>query len=128
MTTFIPRNDYVLILPDEAEKMKGSLYLPADSIRIPTRGTVVATGPGYMLETGSRGGIELEVGARVEFQLQPGDVPRDIDGVSHFLIKEVQILSEVEDEPVPEVVPPPPDDEPEEVEPVRPGRLVVGVR
>lgn len=103
MTSFQPRNDLVLIQPDEAAKMRGRLHVPSAYVHVPTRGTVIAVGPGYLLADGTRAAPDLGVGDRVEFALQPGDAIRMLDGCEHFLLKETQVLAIVADEPLPDV-------------------------
>lgn len=110
MTKLRARNLNVLVLPDESARMKGKLYLPESSIKIPTRGTVVEVGPGYVQPDGSRLPLDIEPGMRVEFRLDPGvpvsAVALDIDGEMHFSLREDQILYEVTEEPIPEMVGP----------------------
>lgn len=132
MTSLRPRNDFVLIQPDQAERMRGVLFVPASSIHMPERGTVIACGPGYLLQDGTRADLNLKEGDRVEFVLQPGrfkpvqlelgaealesnrlasesaklaDVPY-LDKVSdqYYLIKEDDIWAVVLDEPAPEMM------------------------
>src|SRR5687767_4717337 len=58
-----PLEDRVVILPDdEAETMRGRLYIPDTAKEKPTRGEVLAVGPGRM-----------EKGARIPMEVKPGD-------------------------------------------------------
>jgi len=99
MTTLLPRNNHVLILPDEGEAMRGKLFIPESAVKIPTRGTVVAVGPGYLLEDGTRGKMDLEVDDRVEFHAGPGHPIREVEGMMHFILKEEEVIAKVIGEP-----------------------------
>ncbi|HEX5630721.1 MAG TPA: co-chaperone GroES [Acidimicrobiia bacterium] len=58
-----PLEDRVVILPaDEAEAMRGPLYIPDTAKEKPTQGEIVAVGPG-----------RFERGQRVPMELQRGD-------------------------------------------------------
>jgi chaperonin GroES len=108
MTTFTPRNDNVLVLPDEAETMKGKLYIPESAVQRITRGTVVAVGPGYLLADGTRSEMDLKEGMRVEFHAQPGHpiIDLDEDDGPYCVFKEVEIIGIITDEPAAEMVMP----------------------
>jgi chaperonin GroES len=111
MTKLHPRNNHVLLLPDEGEKMKGKLYIPESAVVIPTRGTIMAVGPGYLLADGTRSEMDLREGDRVEFHAGPGHPIREIDGEVYFILREDEVICKVTDEPIPEMAMP---DEPEE--------------
>jgi chaperonin GroES len=58
-----PLEDRVVILPsDEEEAMRGGLYIPDTAKEKPTRGEVIAVGPG-----------RIEKGERVKMDIHPGD-------------------------------------------------------
>ena len=58
-----PLEDRVVILPDdEAETMRGGLYIPDTAKERPTQGAVLAVGPG-----------RIEKGQRVKMDVQAGD-------------------------------------------------------
>lgn len=59
-----PLGDRVLVRPDPAEEKKGLLYL-APSADPPTRGTVVAVGPGRYDDAGRCVPMSVEAGERV---------------------------------------------------------------
>ena len=57
-----PLEDRVVIMPsDEAESMRGGLYIPDTAKEKPTQGEVIAVGPGRV-EKGSRVPMDLKVG------------------------------------------------------------------
>ena len=68
MQKLFPLNDRIIVLPKEAEKMsRGGIALP-DAVRDrekPSRGTVVAVGPGRVDDNGKRIPVRVEVGMDV---------------------------------------------------------------
>ncbi len=107
MTNIKPRNDNVLVLPDGADTMKGKLWIPDSASKAVTRGTIVATGPGYLLEDGKRQPLDLEEGDRVEFHLMGGEHLIQLGAEDpHVILKEIQVLAVIENEPVDAVVMP----------------------
>jgi chaperonin GroES len=137
MTKFAPRNDNVLILPDGGKNRHGKIWIPENAVKIPTRGTVVALGPGYLLADGTRAPIEdLKEGDRVEFLWDQSTRQLDLDGEIHLMMKEVFVGAVVTEEPLPEMVEPEADaedtPEAEAPDPNRPGampqRIVLATR
>ena len=60
-----PLEDRVVILPsEEAETMRGGLYIPDTAKEKPTQGEVIAVGPGRV-EKGERIPLEVAVGDKV---------------------------------------------------------------
>ena len=58
-----PFEDRVVILPlEDSEAMRGGLYIPDTAKEKPTRGEVIAVGPG-----------RIEKGDRVKMDIHPGD-------------------------------------------------------
>lgn len=114
--TFIPRNDFVLVLPD-TQAQRSSLYLPNHAVGTPERGVVLAVGPGLFDQNGRRIPItDLEPGTRVEFRLT-GEVARIAAPVAvaedgkvvtseMLLIPQWMICAAVE-EPTAEIIDPP---------------------
>ena len=61
-----PLDDRVVVQPLEAEeKTAGGIVLPDSAKEKPQLGTIVAVGPGPMLENGDRGGMSVKVGDSV---------------------------------------------------------------
>src|SRR4029077_13619307 len=74
-----PLEDRVVILPtDEAESMRGGLYIPDTAKEKPTQGEVIAVGPGRF-EKGTRVPVDLKVGDKVIYGKYSG-TPYTIDG------------------------------------------------
>ena len=89
-----PLEDRVIILPsDDAEAMRGGLYIPDTAKEKPTRGEVLAVGPG-----------RLEKGTRVKMDVQPGDqviygkysgTPYEVGEDELIIIKATDILAKI---------------------------------
>ena len=63
---FRPMDDRVLVQPFEAEETTaGGIILPDTVREKPQRGTVMATGPGKLLDSGNRGEMSVHVGDEV---------------------------------------------------------------
>lgn len=68
-----PLADRVLIRRDEAESIsKGGILIAATAQEKPRRGTVLAVGPGRVLDDGSYIGVNVGVGAVVIFDYMGG--------------------------------------------------------
>ena len=87
-----PLEDRVVILPaDEAETMRGPLYIPDTAKEKPTRGEVLAVGPGRF-EKGERVKIDLGVGDTVIYSQYSGTPYRAGDD-ELIIIKASDILA-----------------------------------
>lgn len=87
-----PLEDRVLVKPVEQESMTSSgLYLPESSKEKPIQGTVVAVGPGKVLENGNRADMSVGMGDRVVYSTYAG-TEVDIDGVEHLILRESELL------------------------------------
>lgn len=93
MSNLRPTNDYVIIRPNAPpEKSEGGLILVPTSKDKMTEGTVVAVGPGRLLENGARVRPEIEPGQSVLYPLYTG-TEVDIDGEPHKIIREGDLLA-----------------------------------
>jgi chaperonin GroES len=88
-----PLEDRVVIMPNEdAEEMRGGLYIPDTAKEKPTQGEVIAVGPGRV-EKGDRVPMDLAVGDKVIYgkysgtQFQLGDDEVIIIKASDILAK-----------------------------------------
>lgn len=89
-----PLEDRVVILPaDEAEQMRGGLYIPDTAKEKPTQGEVIAVGPGR-IEKGERVKMEVAVGDTVIYGKYSG-TPYTVDGEELIIIKASDILAKV---------------------------------
>jgi len=89
-----PLEDRVVIMPsDEAETMRGGLYIPDTAKEKPTMGEVIAVGPGRF-EKGERVKMELSVGDKVIYGKYSG-TPYTVDGDEVIIIKASDILAKM---------------------------------
>lgn len=90
-----PLDDRVVVEPLEAEEVtSGGIVLPDTAKEKPQRGTVLAVGPGKLLDSGERGELSLAVGDEVIFGKYAGsDI--EIDGREIKILRESDILAKV---------------------------------
>lgn len=89
-----PLEDRVVIQPsDEAESMRGGLYIPDTAKEKPTQGEVIAVGPGR-IEKGERIKMDVAVGDTVIYGKYSG-TPYTVDGDEVIIIKASDILAKV---------------------------------
>jgi chaperonin GroES len=90
-----PLGDRVVVRPlEEAEEMRGGLYIPDTAKEKPLQGEIVAAGPGRF-EKGERVPMEVKVGQKVLYSKYAGtDVRVGDDEV--LIIKESDVLAVVE--------------------------------
>ena len=90
-----PLDDRVVVESLEAEEMTaGGIVLPDAAQEKPQRGTVVAVGPGRLLDSGSRGGLSVTIGDEVIYGKYGGsDV--EIDGDEYKILRESDVLAKV---------------------------------
>ncbi len=87
-----PLEDRVLVKPIEAEsKTASGLYLPEAAKEKPVRGTIVATGPGKLLENGKRAEMSVHSGDTVVYGKYAG-TEVEIKGVKHLILRESELL------------------------------------
>lgn len=97
-TKFKPLNDRVIVEPIEQEEMTASgIYVPETAKEKPQQGSVLAVGPGRLLDNGNRAPMGIREGDRVLFAKYAGTEFR-VDGDKRYLILgEKDILAIVED-------------------------------
>src|SRR5689334_3639258 len=89
-----PLADRVAIRPmEEAEAMKGGLYIPDTAKEKPIQGEVIAVGPGR-LEKGQRVPMELKVGDRVVYGKYTGSQV-ELEDEEIILIKESDVIAKL---------------------------------
>jgi len=88
-----PLHDRVVVQPvEEAEQMRGGLYIPDTAKEKPQQGNVVAVGPGKYSEQGERITPDVEVGNTVLYGKYSGtDVT--VDGQEYLILREADILA-----------------------------------
>jgi chaperonin GroES len=93
-TKLQPLEDRVVIEPsEEAESMRGGLYIPDTAKEKPTQGEVIAVGPGRV-EKGVRVPMDLKVGDKVIYGKYSG-TPFQLDGDEVIIIKASDVLAKI---------------------------------
>jgi chaperonin GroES len=90
-----PLDDRVVVQPNEAEATTaGGIVLPDSAQEKPQRGTVVAVGPGRLLDSGSRGALSVAIGDTVIYGRYGGsDI--EVSGQEMKILRESDILAKV---------------------------------
>jgi len=90
-----PLDDRIVVEPMEAEeKTAGGIVLPDTAKEKPQRGTVLAVGPGKLLDNGQRGEISVAVGDQVIYGKYTGSEV-EIDGREVKIVRESDVLAKV---------------------------------
>ena len=90
-----PLDDRVVVEPSEAEETTaGGIVLPDTAKEKPQRGKVIATGPGRLLDSGSRGDLSVAVGDEVIFGKYAG-ADFEVNDASVKILRESDILAKV---------------------------------
>lgn len=91
-----PLDDRIVVEQHEAEdKTSGGIILPQQAKEKPTRGTVLAAGPGKMLDSGNRGKMSVRVGDEVYYGKYSG-TEVDVDGKKYTVLRESDVLAIIE--------------------------------
>ena len=90
-----PLDDRIVVEPLEAEeKTAGGLFLPDTAKEKPQRGTVIACGPGKLLDSGERAPMSVVVGDEVIYGKYSGsDI--EVDGHEVKILRESDVLAKV---------------------------------
>ena len=90
-----PLDDRLVVSVSEAtEKTAGGILLPDTAKQKPQQGTVVAVGPGRMLDNGTRAPLAVKVGDTVLFGKYSGsDV--EVNGVEYKILRESDVLGKL---------------------------------
>jgi chaperonin GroES len=90
-----PLDERVVVEPVEAEeKTAGGIVLPDTAKEKPQRGTVLAIGPGKLLDSGERRALSVAVGDEVIYGKYSGsDI--EVDGREVKILRESDILAKV---------------------------------
>ncbi|MDE5833662.1 MAG: co-chaperone GroES [Desulfovibrio sp.] len=88
-----PLNDRALVKRLESEeKTAGGLYIPDTAKEKPSKGIVVAVGPGKFDEAGKRIPMTIKAGDEVLFNKYAGTEVK-LDNVDHLVMREDDILA-----------------------------------
>jgi chaperonin GroES len=90
-----PLDDRVVVRTNEAEETTaGGIVLPDAAQEKPQRGTVLAVGPGRLLDSGQRAVVSVEVGDEILFG-KYGGTDIEVDGEEVKILRESDILAKV---------------------------------
>lgn len=91
-----PLGDHVLVKPMEEEEVKkGGIIIPDTAKEKPSKGEVIAVGPGKVMEDGKRKAMEVKVGDKVLYQ-KYGGTEIKINDEEHIIMSEDDILAVIE--------------------------------
>ncbi|HYW80387.1 MAG TPA: co-chaperone GroES [Thermoguttaceae bacterium] len=90
-----PLDDRVVVEPMEAEEVTaGGIVLPDSAQEKPQRGTVIAVGPGKLLDSGERGALSVAIGDEVIFgKYSASDI--EVNDREVKILRESDILAKV---------------------------------
>jgi chaperonin GroES len=92
-----PLGDRVVIEPTPREEMtKSGILLPDTAKEKPQEGTIVAVGPGRVLEDGKREQMDVKVGDKVLYAKYAGTEFK-VDGDELLIVSQKDILAVVKD-------------------------------
>lgn len=90
-----PLDDRIVVQPVDAEETTaGGIVLPDSAREKPQRGTVLAVGPGKLLDNGNRGTLSVAVGDVVIYGKYGGSEV-EVDGQEVKILRESDILAKV---------------------------------
>lgn len=93
---FRPMDDRILVEPSEAESTTaGGIILPDAAREKPQRGTVIAVGPGKLLDSGNRGELGVKVGDEVFYGKYSG-TEVEFNETKYVVVRENDILAVVD--------------------------------
>ena len=90
---FRPLEDKVLVKPSQSEeKSSGGIYIPDSAQQKPIEGSVIAVGPGKVLDDGSRAEMTVKAGDKVVYS-KYGGTELKLDGEEYVILDEDQIYA-----------------------------------
>jgi len=90
-----PLDDRVVVKPTDAEQTTaGGIVLPDSAQEKPQRGTVLAVGPGRLLDNGKRGELSVAVKDEVIYGMY-GGMDIEFNGNDVKILRESDILAKV---------------------------------
>jgi len=92
----VPLNDYLVLKQEEAVKQtKGGILLPDEAQRPPSRGTVLAAGPGKLRDNSNdRQPMDVKEGDMVLYTAYAGH-PVDLDGDKYLMLRAEDVIGKV---------------------------------
>jgi chaperonin GroES len=96
-TNLRPLGDRVVVKPTPREEMtKTGIVLPDTAKEKPQEGTILAVGPGRILEDGQREALDVQQGQKVLYAKYAGTEFK-VDGEELLIVSQKDILAIVED-------------------------------
>lgn len=93
MTHLIPLEDYVLVEPLQEDAVtKSGIILPDNNKEKPSKWTVIAVGPGKVLDNGTRSPMDVTVGQVVYFTKYAPD-ELEVDGKKYLVVRHSSLLA-----------------------------------
>lgn len=94
--TLKPLHDRILVRPAPPEEMtKGGIFLPDVAKEKPSKGEVIAAGPGKQDENGKRWPLEVKIGDTVLYGKYSGtEIP--VDGEDVLMMRESDVFAIIE--------------------------------
>ncbi len=94
-----PLGDRVVVQPSAREEMtKSGIVIPDTAKEKPQEGTIIATGPGRILENGKREAMDVKSGDKVLYAKYAGTEFK-LDGEDLLIVSQKDILAIVESRP-----------------------------
>lgn len=91
-TQLKPLGDRLVVKADDKEEKTASgIFLPDTAQEKPLRGTVLAAGPGRVLDNGTVQPLEVKAGDKILFGKYSGTEIK-LDGESFLILKESEVL------------------------------------
>ena len=88
-----PLADRVVVKPlDDAQEMKGGLYIPDTAKEKPQQGEIVAVGAGRVSDDGARIDMELKKGDKVLYGKYSG-TEVTVGGEEYLILRETDVLA-----------------------------------
>ena len=92
-TKIQPLSDRVVVRPlEEAEQMRGGLYIPDTAKEKPQQGEIMAIGPGRVSDQGERIAPDVKAGDRVLYGKYSG-TEVTVDGEQYLILREGDVLA-----------------------------------
>lgn len=91
-----PIGDHIIVKPMEAEEVKkGGIIIPDTAKEKPSKGEVIAVGPGKTLENGQKKALEVKAGDKVIYSKYGGNEIK-VDDQELLILTEDDVLSVIE--------------------------------
>jgi chaperonin GroES len=91
-----PIGDHIIVKPMEAEEVKkGGIIIPDTAKEKPSKGEVIAVGPGKTLENGQKKALEVKAGDKVIYSKYGGNEIK-LDEQELLILTEEDVLAVIE--------------------------------